>query len=449
LGEGAKGFHRRDACATKPLPLPPNPHPQSLSFFSMENQVRIILGDSRAMPELADDSVDLVVTSPPYWHLKDYGVPGQIGYGQSLHEYLKDLYYVWRECFRVLKPGSRLCLNSGDQFARAAVYGRYKVIPLHAEFIAQGESLGFDFMGAIIWQKKTTMNTTGGAVVMGSYPYPPNGIIELDYEFILVFKKPGERRKVSTEIKEASKLTKDEWKEYFHGHWHFGGVRQVGHEAMFPEELPRRLIRMFTFKGDTVLDPFLGSGTTVKVARELGRQAVGYEVQDDFLAIIQEKLRVKNKLPVFTEGLQIIRRPDGYAGQLPPSNYRPAIQDAKPLLPPHELKKDHYFKVVQIIGSDKLKLDNGQVVEFLGVKVENENRTINYLTKRVLGKQVIVKNGGEASQDNVIPAYVYLKNKIFINTYLLKGGLARPDAAIKHQFQGKFLKIWRERELSD
>jgi DNA modification methylase len=411
----------------------------------MENQARIIMGDSRAMPELADGAVDLVVTSPPYWHLKDYGVPGQIGYGQSLHEYLRDLYHVWRECFRVLRDGARLCLNIGDQFARAAVYGRYKVIPLHAEFIAQCESLGFDFMGSIIWQKKTTLNTTGGAVVMGSYPYPPNGIIEIDYEFIHVFKKPGESRKVSTEIKEASKLTKQEWKEYFAGHWHFGGARQVGHEAMFPEELPRRLIRMFSFRGETVLDPFLGSGTTVKVARELGRRAVGYEVNDNSGGIIQEKLGSKDRLPIFTEGLEIIRRPVDLGLAWPKTNYRPAIQDAKPILPPRELKRDNYFKVVQIIGSDKLKLDNGLVVGFLGVKVENEPKTLNYLSEHILGKQVIIKNGAEAGKDKGIPAYVYLKNKIFINAYLIKAGLARPDAAIKHKFTEKFLKFWQER----
>ncbi len=186
----------------------------------MSVQGKIIIGDSRNMAEVADGSIGLVVTSPPYWHLKDYGVPGQIGYGQTLHEYLLDLSRVWRECWRVLMPGRRLSINIGDQFARAVVYGRYKVIPLHAEMIAQCETIGFDHMGAIIW-KKTTMRTAGGAVVMGSFPYPPNGIVELDYEFILVFKKPGQTGRVPSHPKEAAQLSRDDWKEYFSGHWTF------------------------------------------------------------------------------------------------------------------------------------------------------------------------------------------------------------------------------------
>ena len=179
----------------------------------METKAKIIIGDSRQMKEVKNEEIDLIVTSPPYWHIKDYGIPGQIGYGQTLHEYLKDLYYVWKECYRVLRKGGRFCLNIGDQFARSIIYGRYKVIPIHAEFIAQCEEIGFDFMGSIIWQKKTTMNTTGGATIMGSFPYPPNGIIEIDYEFIHIFKRPGKSKKVLKKVKEASKLTKEEWKK--------------------------------------------------------------------------------------------------------------------------------------------------------------------------------------------------------------------------------------------
>jgi len=120
----------------------------------MSSLAKIIIGDSRKMIEIKDETIDLIITSPPYWHIKDYEKIGQIGYGQTLHEYLKDLYMVWKECFRVLKPGRRLCINIGDQFARSVIYGRYKIIPLHAEVISQCEKIGFDYMGAIIWQKK-------------------------------------------------------------------------------------------------------------------------------------------------------------------------------------------------------------------------------------------------------------------------------------------------------
>ncbi|MCX5888722.1 MAG: site-specific DNA-methyltransferase [Deltaproteobacteria bacterium] len=409
----------------------------------MDKWAKIIIGDSRSMTEIEDQTVDLVVTSPPYWHIKDYGVTGQVGYGQTLHQYLTDLFYTWSECFRILQPGSRLCINIGDQFARSAVYGRYKVIPLHAEFISQCEKIGFDFMGSIIWQKKTTMNTTGGAVVMGSYPYPPNGIVEIDYEFILIFKKPGQSKKVSKEVKEASKLTKEEWKEYFYGHWYFGGAKQLGHEAMFPDELPRRVIRMFTFQGDTVLDPFLGSGTTIKMALELGRNGVGYEINADFFSLIEEKIGLKDKLPTFAPEVQLIRGTQKLP-DLPPVDYTPAIQDAKPLMEPAELKRENLNKVVQIISEDKIKLDNGQTVGFLGIKIDKKNEVINYLTEHLLGKQVIIRNGSNGNDGQDLLAYVYLKNKIFINAYLIKSGLGSPDLSSDHKFNNKFIKFSQE-----
>jgi len=260
---------------------------------------RIILADARRMPELADGSVHLVVTSPPYWQLKDYAVDGQIGFHEDYPEYIASLNQVWAECARVLHPGCRLCINVGDQFARSKHYGRYKVIPIRTEIIAFCESIGLDYMGAIIWQKCTTCHTSGGAVIMGSYPYPRNGIVKIDYEFILLFKKPGTPPKVSPEVKQAAKMSREEWNEYFYGHWNFTGERQNGHIAMFPQELPRRLIRMFTFPGETVLDPFLGSGTTAKVAMALGRSSIGYEINRDFVPIIRQKLGLAGQAELF------------------------------------------------------------------------------------------------------------------------------------------------------
>jgi DNA modification methylase len=253
---------------------------------------KIIIGDARDMREVGDESVHLVVTSPPYWQLKDYGDERQIGYNDSYEDYINNLNLVWDECYRVLHKGCRLCINIGDQFARSVYYGRYKVIPIRTEIIKFCETRGFDYMGAIIWQKVTTCNTSGGATIMGSFPYPRNGILKIDYEFILIFKKLGQLPRPSKEVKEKSKLTIDEWNEYFAGHWVFPGEKQNNHLAPFPGELPRRLIRMFSFVGDTILDPFLGSGTTTLAAVRLGRNSIGFDVNKEYADVIES--RVKN-----------------------------------------------------------------------------------------------------------------------------------------------------------
>ncbi|WP_029521336.1 site-specific DNA-methyltransferase [Persephonella sp. IF05-L8] len=408
----------------------------------MNNWAKIIIGDSRKMLEIKDNSVQLIVTSPPYWSIKNYGKENQIGYGQTLHEYLKDLYRVWKETYRVLEPGRRLIINIGDQFARSIIYGRYKIIPLHAEVIAQCEDIGFDYMGSIIWQKKTTMNTTGGANVMGSYPYPPNGMIEIDYEHILIFKKPGKSKKVDKEIKEKSKLSKEEWKEYFSGHWYFAGARQIEHQAMFPEELPKRIIKMFSFVGETVLDPFLGSGTTAKVALELNRNAIGYEINEDFLKIIKQKLPF-NRLDKTDKKIEIIKRKN--LPVLEPVYYIPRIKDAKPVIEPEKLKfgKNEFYKVVEILDDGRLKLNTGLIVKFRGIIIKNLEDTISYLKQYVLKKNIYLKfdKGYKMDDKDFVEAYVYLKNKIFVNAYLLKEGFASVDINSEFDLKNKFIKL--------
>ena len=411
----------------------------------MNNWAKIIIGDSRKMIEVEDKSIGLVVTSPPYWHIKDYGVEGQIGYGQSLHEYLKDLYRVWKECYRILKPGRRLCINIGDQFARSIIYGRYKVIPLHAEFIAQCEEIGFDYMGSIIWQKKTTMNTTGGANVMGSYPYPPNGMVEIDYEFILIFKKPGKSPKIPKDVKEKSKLTKEEWKEYFYGHWYFGGARQIEHEAMFPEELPKRLIKMYTFVGDTVLDPFLGSGTTVKAALTLSRKAIGYEINEKFLDVIKDKLNLKENLLQFSDKIQIIKRE--FKIDVEELDYIARIKDAEPKIDPKKFnfKNGRLYRVVDIVDEQTILLNTGLKVKFLGVRVTKNQEALRYLKDYILKKEVFLRfDNGSVLDENTVEAYVYLKNKIFVNAYLIKSGIARADRTREYKYKTKFIEFEKE-----
>ncbi len=172
---------------------------------------------------------------------------------------------------------------------------------------------------------------------MGSYPYPPNGLVELDYEFILLFRKPGRGPSVPHELRSAAALSRDEWKSFFRGHWQFAGERQRGHEAMFPVTLPYRLIRMFSFPGEIVLDPFAGSGTTLKAAIETSRKAIGYEIQKDFVQIARKKvegnLLTQYKLHVIErEGIcEPVAPLEGYVPSVPDLKINLKIKKGKPL----------------------------------------------------------------------------------------------------------------------
>jgi len=251
---------------------------------------RIIFGDSRRMCGLDDESVHLVVTSPPYWSIKDYAHPGQIGYRQSYEEYLDALGQVLAECHRTLHPGCRAAVNIGDQYLRASEHGRYRVQPIPADLIRIGRGIGFDFMGNIIWEKISTTRTSGGGQWMGSIYYPRDGHVTYEHEYIILFRKRGRWPRPAAEEKEKSRLTKEQRSEWFRGIWRIRPERQDGHAAMFPLDVPRRLILMYSFWGETVLDPFLGSGTTCLAAEQEGRRSVGYEVNPEFEATIRGKL---------------------------------------------------------------------------------------------------------------------------------------------------------------
>jgi len=376
--------------------------------------VLVYHGDSRRMADLESRSVELIVTSPPYWQIKDYGVPGQIGHGQGLHAYLRDLSLVWGECHRVTREGGRMCVNIGDQFARASVYGRYRIIPLHAEVICQCAAHGFDYMGSIIWRKKTTMNTTGGATVMGSYPHPPNGIVEIDFEYILLFKKPGVLKKKEAELKKSAAMSRDEWKTWFSGHWELGGARKKGHEAPFPEEIPRRLIRMFSFPGDTVLDPFLGTGTTAAVARSLGRNAIGYEISEEFAGLAMERL-----------GRDAVCREARRAGS--PREHGAWIPRLPDLVPAESgtapAPGPTLHSVVSVAPDCSLRLDSGLRVVLLDIHVSDRAAALSYLTQRVLKKKVFLMDAQPAG-DSTVRARVLLKNRISISAQLVKSGAA-------------------------
>lgn len=424
----------------------------------MSTQHIIVNGDSRKMCELQDKSVHLIITSPPYWQLKDYGSDNQIGFNDSYEQYINNLNLVWKECFRVLHDGCRLCINIGDQFARSVYYGRYKVIPIHSEIIRFCETIGFDFMGQIIWQKATTMNTTGGGAVMGSFPYPRNGIVKLDFEYILLFKKQGNAPKPTAEQKAQSAMTNEEWNTYFNGHWYFNGAKQDKHLAMFPEELPKRLIKMFSFPQETVLDPFLGSGTTSAVARTLGRNSVGYEINDEFIPLIKEKVGANN---IFSEKTDIkcIKQKQNidFEEEISKLPYRfvdvhktdkkidvKKLQFGSKIDKDSSTEREEMFSVKQVVSPELISLNNGLTVRLIGIKQDPKinGKATDFLLTKFKGKKVFLKYDEiKYDTDNHLMVYMYLENKTFINAHLLKNKLALVDESVEYKYKNKFLSF--------
>lgn len=422
----------------------------------METMHKLIQGDSRNLSLIKDRSVHLIITSPPYWQLKDYGNDGQIGFHDSYECYINNLNAVWAECYRVLHDGCRLCINIGDQFARSVYYGRYKVIPIRTEIIRFCETLGMDYMGAVIWQKQTTMNTTGGGAVMGSFPYPRNGILKIDYEFILIFKKQGKAPVPTVEQKKLSEMTKEEWNAYFASHWNFGGAKQDGHIAVFPEELPRRLIKMFSFAGETVFDPFMGSGTTALAARNLQRNSIGYEINPDYKQYYEQKV---------VSSLSF----NGASYSFECDNSKFEIKDKMKTLPylfcdPHKMnskidikqlqfgskinknskEREEYFSVKTILSPNTVILNNGLTIRLLGIKEKpsvNGNAT-KFLIEKTKGRKVFLRYDAVKYDDNnVLLCYLYLDNKTFINAHMLKNGLAEVDYSFDFKYKNKFEKL--------
>jgi DNA modification methylase len=255
---------------------------------------KFVLGDSREMPELADESVHLMVTSPPYWNLKDYGVgDNEIGQGDaSYQEYLDGLFDVFRECVRVLTPDGKLVINIMPLFltGKSTRFNRRvtKTVLSDIELFFQGLDNMF-FLSLYIWDKRKVARFSS----WGSYPYPANLLSTYPYEWIIVFSKEGKRKPMAKDIKEASKITHEEWANWvINSLWEMqpASSKREGHPAPFPEELPRRIIKIHSFVGDTVLDPFAGSGTTSKVAKELGRNSVAYDINDEYLDIFKKKV---------------------------------------------------------------------------------------------------------------------------------------------------------------
>lgn len=255
---------------------------------------RFFLGDARDLSFIPDESVHLIVTSPPYWTLKEYrDTQGQLGHIEDYEQFLHQLDQVWRESLRILVKGGRLVIVVGDVCLSRRRYGRHYVIPLHASIQEHCRSLGFDNLTPIFWHKIANAkyeveNGSGGFL---GKPFEPNGIIKNDVEYILLLRKPGGYRKPTLAKRVLSVIPEDKHKEWFQQIWTgLPGASTRIHPAPYPEELTDRLIRMFSFVGDTVLDPFLGTGTTSVSAAKWGRHSIGVEIDDEYLRLASSRM---------------------------------------------------------------------------------------------------------------------------------------------------------------
>jgi modification methylase len=256
---------------------------------------RLINGDARELAYIDDASIHLVVTSPPYWNLKRYNEnPDQLGHIQDYEAFLFELEKVWRHIYRILVPGGRLVCVVGDVCVARRDFGRHLVFPLHADICVICRRIGFDNLNPIIWHKiaNASYEVENGSKFLGK-PYEPNAIIKNDIEFILMQRKPGGYRKPTNQQRDASRIDKDIFDRWFQQIWTIPGSSTKQHPAPFPMELATRLVRMFSFTEDTVLDPFCGSGTTMVAAVRTGRNSIGVEIDPEYCRLAARYLKAE------------------------------------------------------------------------------------------------------------------------------------------------------------
>lgn len=272
---------------------------------------RLYQGDARNFPYVADASVHLVVTSPPYWKLKRYNdSPGQMGHILDYEEFLDDLRRVWAEAYRVLVPGGRLVCVVGDVCLSRKEHGRHVVVPLHADICVICRKLGFDNLNPIIWHKisNAAFEANTSSKFLGK-PYEPNAIVKNDIEFILMQRKPGGYRQPTEEQRRLSMIPKEEFNEWFRQIWTITGASTREHPAPYPLELATRLVRMFSFQGDTVLDPFCGSGTSMLAAMKWSRNSIGIEIDPEYCRMTARKILDENQNLFSSSSFECIHAP--------------------------------------------------------------------------------------------------------------------------------------------
>ncbi|PSP67406.1 methyltransferase [Halobacteriales archaeon QH_6_68_27] len=264
---------------------------------SLPSHHELYQGDARDLSMLDEESLELVVTSPPYFNLKDYengmGGEDQLGDIDEYEHFNEQIDKVWRQCYEKLRPGGRMVVVVGDVLRSRSEHGRHRVVPLHATIQEHCIDIGFDNLAPIIWYKigNASLEAGGNARFLGK-PYEPGAVIKNDIEYILLFRKPGGYRSPDIEERILSVIEADEHQKMFRQLWDdIQGEPQTDHPAPYPAELAERLIRMFSFAGDTVLDPFAGTGSTAVAASRCGRNSISVELEEKYVDIAEQRIK--------------------------------------------------------------------------------------------------------------------------------------------------------------
>jgi site-specific DNA-methyltransferase (adenine-specific) len=427
----------------------------------MPSPQHLVIGDARALPEIEDASVHLVVTAPPHWRQDEPGTEGSIG-GGDYPAYQDDLERVWRECSRVLLPGCRLCIVAADQFERAGQRGRHKVIAVQAGIVRRVEAIGLEFHGGIVWQKSAGASPSAPRPIMGSYPHPRSGVVKFDHEHVLLFRKPGAAPAVTREAKERAAMGLDEWKTCFSGLWLVPAARTHAAFAPFPVEIPRRLIRMFSFEGERVLDPFAGSGTTLLAAHELGREGIGIDIDPRAEAAVRERLFAGGDLLFDRADLRVTVRERGREGlsakaaaveaPKPDAGGSGAARAADPIIRRAERARAGNGGVRDrlevVLGPNRFATRAGRHVILLGTAPRpGKLRDAAARLEEILGDRPFLLTNRERADlaDGDERAYVHLLDRTFVNARLIRLGLLRADRDDPHHpHHAKFLREERE-----
>ncbi len=418
------------------------------------NSHRIFIGDSRLMPEIENDSVQLIIASPPEWKPKPFERPSNIGQSKKVETYIKSLYLVWKECFRVLSPGCIMCIHVSPTIESALSIRKFQESPAMI-FERDCLSLGLERRPYIF---RVTENAKSFDM---SARMPRECMVQPSTDTILVFAKPGSAAAPAEHEKEKSKLSDRECKRYFNSNWTFPDNME-NNKAWnpFTEEIPKRLIKMFTYIGETVLDPFAGEGTTCSTARDCGRSSIGYEINPKMEQMIRDRITGGQKMKSFSCE-NIGRRKKTaidrlLAGQESEADH---AEINEPAAVPEQITEHvpdvekpaagKTIKISSVYGMDTIVAEDGSEIRLIGLEnpsaFYSRNRGIyrqalNFIERETSDRTAFLSRKGISKKSKVPDNayYIEFESGTTLNEALIKNGYALSDRELKHELKDRY-----------